>query len=769
MRKKQELRARRKSRAVEPPARKNALLYAGTLFLSAFLLFQVELIAGKVLLPWFGGSAAVWTTCLLFFQLLLLAGYAYAHLLSTRLRISAQVIVHFVLLVLAALQVLAVWLFGRGETGFAANWILGVGRHPVIALLTVLLLLIGPPFFVLSSTGPLLQRWLVQMGAGVDVYRFYAVSNIGSLLGLLSFPFLIEPALGVRDQMQLWCLLFGLFVVLSGVGMASLRTMTGQLVSESGVNSGVRWQEHSFWFVLAACASGLLLATTNLLCQEVTSLPLLWVAPLALYLLTFILCFDHPRWYNRAIVHPLYAAALILTSLALEARNFRLELLLLPLSLFLSCMVCHGELARRKPAASNLTTFYLTICAGGAAGGLFVAVVAPQIFSFFTELQLLLAASAFLLLAALFIDKESWLYNRKLWLPAAITVGALVTAFVGGRKIGGVSSLLGDFHYYPVVGAAVLLACAGAYASPWIIRRPRFNSVQFLAIILSLLVSAILYRSTRPESAIVAATRNFYGAIRVARGPQGAMKLEHGQTTHGYQMPTPNDRVPTTYYGPDSTIGIVLRNHPKRSAGSGNLRVGVIGLGAGTLASYGRPGDYFRFYEINPAIVNVAAGTQAPFTYIRDSSAKVEMETGDARLLLDRELASGHPQNFDVLVLDAFSGDAIPVHLLTKEAFELYFRHLAPDGIIAVHMSSRHVDLEPVLHGIVEEFPEIEGRATFTIEKPPFKSSLWMLLSGRHEMLTIQGLNQIGQYQPSGEPPVLWTDDHTSVLPLLRR
>ncbi len=195
----------------------------------------------------------------------------------------------------------------------------------------------------------------------------------------------------------------------------------------------------------------------------------------------------------------------------------------------------------------------------------------------------------------------------------------------------------------------------------------------------------------------------------------------------------------------------------------------MIGLGAGTLAAYGRPGDYFRFYEINPAIVNIAAGANAPFTYIRDSSAKIELETGDARLLLDRELASGHAQNFDVLVLDAFSGDAIPVHLLTKEAFELYFRHLAPNGIIAVHMSSRHVNLEPVLHGIIEEFPEIEGRATFSIEKPPFKSSLWMLLSSRHEMLTIQGLYQIGQYEPSGEPPVLWTDDYTSILPLLRR
>lgn len=753
------------------PARRDVVLYAITLFASAFLLFQVELIAAKALLPRFGGSASVWTTCMLVFQLLLLAGYTYAHMLSERLRMSTQVRAHCVLLFLAVAQVAVMLILWTGSNSSFAGRLPGTTQHPIAEVATTLLVCVGLPFFALSSTGPLLQSWFVQLGGGQATYRLYSVSNAGSLLGLLSFPFLIEPALSTQSQTLLWVLSFILCSFATALCGWRLRRVPPTAVIDEKKEQAAwgRWPQRLLWFTLAACASGLLLATSNFLCQEVVSLPLLWVLPLALYLLTFILCFDHPRWYKRAIIHPLYGVVLLLTAFSLDARNFRVQVVMLPLALLMTCMVCHGELSRRKPEMRLLTAFYLTICAGGAAGGIFVAVVAPQIFSFFTELQLLLGASAFLLLISLLVEKESWFYERRIWLAPAIAAGALLTAFLGASAIGSISKVITDIHFYWAVGAAGLLACVAGYVLSR--RKPagfvRLSAVQLVVVTVAVCVSLALYRSTLPESGLIVGIRNFYGAIRVSRGSQGAIKLEHGQTIHGYQLAPPDDRVPTTYYGPDSTIGIVLRNHPKRMAGAGTLRVGMVGLGAGTLAAYGKPGDYFRFYEINPAMVQVASGPKAVFTYLRDSLATTSIVTGDARLEMERETARGEAQNFDVLVLDAFSGDAVPVHLLTKEAFDTYFKHLSPDGIIAVHMSSRHVNLEPVLHAIVEEFP-VEGRSTFTIEKPPFKNNIWMLFSAHHKKLEIEGLNAIGQAEPSDAQPVFWTDDHTSILRLLR-
>jgi hypothetical protein len=743
-----------------------------TLLLSGILLFQVQFIAAKHMLPWFGGSAAVWTTAMLLFQLLLLGGYVYSHLVSTRLRSSAQVTVHWILLLSAAGQIAIGSCFWPTALTPGREWAGVDPAQPVRSVILVLLASVGLPFFALSATAPLVQKWAASSGEGARAYRLYSISNLGSLVGLLSYPFWIEAALGVQSQAKLWCVSFGGFVLLCGAcgwkfraGHSEPQAAEGK-VGQAGF---IAPADFGMWFALAACASTLLLATTNVLCQEVTSMPLLWALPLALYLATFILSFDHPRWYRRGLVHPLYAIFLLLTALALEAGNFRVQVILLPATLFLTCLVCHGELVRRKPDAARLTAFYLAISGGGAAGGVFAAIVAPQVFSSFAELQLALGGSAILLLAALWRDKTSWFHESEPWMPAAIAAAGLAAAFVGAMFIDGVAAAAGRLYYFWVVGAMGVTASLGLWLARDLKRGPERGAwfVQASSAGLAILSVFALYQSTRPETGVFLRVRNFYGAIRVSHGPGGTTKLEHGQTTHGYQLPPPDDRLPTTYYGPNSTIGIVLRNHPKHTERLGGLRVGVVGLGAGTVAAYGLPGDYFCFYELNPAVVSIAIGPRAAFSFLRDSAAKIDVLTGDARLLMESQAARGELQSFDVLALDAFNGDAIPVHLLTKEAFATYFRHLAPGGIIAVHMSSRHVNLEPVLHAIVEEFP-VEARATFTIERAPFKSSLWMLFSAVHEMLEIPGLDQIQQAQPSNDPPLLWTDDRSSILSLLR-
>ena len=755
----------------DPVRPRSILLSGGTLLLSGFLLFQVQLIVSKHILPWFGGSAAVWTTAMLLFQLLLLGGYVYSHLLSTRLRPSAQVTVHSILLLSAATQIaVGSYLWPTALTP-GRDWSAVDLAHPVRSVILLVVASVGLPFFALSATAPLVQKWAASSGEGAGAYRLYSISNLGSLLGLVSYPFWIEAAMGVQSQAKLWCLLFGGFALLCGTCGWKFRSgcMEPQAAErKTGAPTGIAPMDRAMWFALAACACTLLLATTNVLCQEVTSMPLLCALPLALYLATFILSFDHPRWYRRGLVQPLYAAVLLLTALALAAGNFRVQVILLPGSLFLTCLVCHGELVRRKPDSARLTAFYLAISGGGAAGGVFAAVIAPQVFSSFAELQLALGGSAVLLFVALWRDKTSWFHESEPWMPAAITAVGLAAAFVGATFIDGVAAASGRIHYYWVVGAMGGIGSLGLWLARELKRGPERGAliVQALCAGLAMLAVFALYQSTQPEAGVFLRVRNFYGAVRVSHGQGGTTKLTHGQTTHGYQLPPPDDHLPTLYYGPNSTIGIVLSNHPKHAAHLG-YRIGVVGLGAGTVAAYGLPGDYFRFYEINPAVVSIASGSKAAFSYLRDSAARIDVETGDARLLMEREASRGDLQNFDVLVLDAFNGDAIPVHLLTKEAFTVYFRHLAPSGIIAVHMSSRHVNLEPVLHAIVDEFP-LEARATFTIERAPFKSSLWMLFSARHEMLEIPGLDQIQQAEPSSDPPLLWTDDRSSILSLLR-
>jgi hypothetical protein len=747
------------------------VVYAITAFLSAFLLFQVQLIVSKYILPWFGGSAAVWTTSMLVFQVLLLGGYVYSHLVSVRLSPRTQARLHIGLLAVAFLLLAVLCVLWPSAITPSISWRPENSTSPTRDVAVIILISAGLPFFVLSTTAPLLQRWFAGLGSDTKAYRLYSVSNLGSLLGLLTFPFLLEPALRMRTQGILWSILFGLFAIGCASCAWSARTngqpLTDELASSSGSPSRGPLV-FLLWFLLAACASALLLATTNLLCQEVISLPLLWVVPLSFYLLSFILCFDHPRWYQRAIFHPLFAVGILLLGMAMKFALHTTQVIVLPILLFVACMICHGELVRLKPGVRQLTLFYLAISAGGALGGIFVAVVAPHVFRFFTEFQISLVACTVLLITCLVVDPGSWLFQLGFWLPAAIAGGSVAAAFAASQWIAPLPQWLDQIRFYPIALLISGLVLSGAYVqrtgNP--ARQRDFRFVQLLVVVLAGLSAALLYQSTQPESTLYRGERNFYGALRIYELAQGGKALFHGHTLHGAQLNPPNDRLPMAYYGPDSGIGVFLRNHPKRSIAPGNLRVGIVGLGAGTLAAYGRSGDYFRYYEINPEVVELSTATQPVFTYIRDSAARVDLVQGDARLLLEREVAHGDAQQFDALVLDAFSGDAVPVHLLTREAFATYWQHLGADGVIAIHVSSRHINLLPVLEGLTAHY-NAYSLVRFTEGSYPFLESLWVFIARRPGALQFDGLAANPPPIPNTIPPRLWTDDYSDIFRLL--
>ena len=693
-------------------------LYALTIFLSAFLLFQVQLIIAKYILPWFGGSPSVWNTCLLLFQVLLLAGYCYAHLLSTRLPASSQTHLHVILLLASLVTLIVVSRGWPSPITPGAAWRPLPGSPPVWQVISVLLVSVGFPFLILSTTGPLLQVWFSRI-EGRSPYHLYALSNAGSLLGLLSYPFLEERFLHLRTQGWIWSLTYMLFLAACGACAWLLKTrpltadtpaapVTSETASKPTILS------RFMWLAFAACASAMLLATTNLICQEISVIPLLWVLPLCLYLLSFILCFQNDRWYRRGIFHSLYALAVFAALTALSAQagvHILAQIAVLSTTLFSVCMVCHGELARSKPGHEYLSTFYLTIAAGGALGSIFVVLIAPRIFHRFWEFQLALILCGVLLFAAVLLDRESWFYKQRLWrIIFALVVIALV--------IRGYSYSMYLIH-----------AEAGG-------RR-------------------VLFR-----------TRNFFGVKTVSLDQYGIW-LRHGRTQHGVQLTDPSVHdEPTLYYKRLSGIGLVLDHYPRPLDANGvprPLRVGVVGLGIGTLATYGHPGDYFRFYEIDPEVLQLSLGERPFFSFLQDSRATVDIALGDARLSLEKEANRGQLQKFDVLVLDAFSSDSIPVHLLTREAMAVYIRHLAgPDSVVAFHLSNRALDLRPVADALSREyhFNPVE------VEQPGFND--WVIASANPAMISFPELKERATPVTIHHAVPLWTDEYSNLLGVLR-
>ncbi len=679
-------------------------LYALAIFLGAFLLFQVQPLIGKCILPWFGGTPGVWMACLLFFQVLLFCGYAYAHWATSRIGPKVQTLIHLGLL-LAACAVLPI--------APNAAWKPTGNEEPVSRILILLAVTVGLPFFVLSTTGPLLQSWFSRTFPGRSPYRLYALSNGGSLLALLTFPVVFEWAFPTQVLTSVWSWTFVAFAVICGFcawragrrGNQTAETIGSAAPPESGPSAATGTRV--LWFALAMVPSVLLLATTNQVCLDVASVPFLWIAPLMLYLLTFILCFDSDRWYSRRWVMPAAIVGLGSVYYVIGAgSNISLfkQVAVYFASFFLCAFVCHGELARRKPPARDLTLFYLLIAGGGAAGGMFVALIAPLLFSDYLELHLGLLACAGLMVVVLFSDSRSLFYR-------------------GG----------------PALAGLLLIAGWGALAY------------------------GLLSEAAEQRARVIDSARNFFGVLRVTKADSlygGAVEpilaLWSGRIAHGFQYQRNELRdLPTAYYNRQSGVGRIL----SQPTDGRPRRVGLVGLGVGTLAAYAHPGDTFHFYEINPAVERLA---RAHFDFLSRCAGKVEVTLGDARLALERDQQS---QNFDVLVLDAFSGDAIPVHLLTAEAFAIYERHLAPDGVIAVHISNRHFSLRPVVEAAAERYHFF----TAAVDTPPNFSgrdgtrwvSSWILLSRSKKPLEV---NEIRQWTlPPDDRRVVWTDDHVSL------
>jgi hypothetical protein len=684
--------------------------YALTIFLGAFLLFQVQLILGKFVLPRFGGGPSVWSASLLTFQILLLAGYGYAAALTHYFSRRIQGRIHLGLLSVSALAMAAVTLKWNSPILSPSSASLSADTNPVFQIVFVLVSSVGFPCLLLSASSPLLQKWLTDQNGSASAYRLYALSNLGSVLGLLSYPFVVERLLRLSVQAWVWACFYLIFLAAAAFSQRQRFHPAPVMVWLQGAQEKSRIQIKLLWLALSSCGSVMLLATTNLICQEVAVVPLLWVLPLGLYLLSFIICFDHTRWYRREIFHPIYFVFALLslrTLLHFLDMSNRLPLVIFCTTLFAVCMVCHGELARLKPVPQRLTGFYLMISAGGAIGSAFVVLVSPHLFNRFWEFQIALIGCGVLLGFILAMDVKSWIYKVRF-----------------GRSVATVAALaLGIGGYF--------------YTFQLRNREDKGHSVVWRA-------------------------RNFFGVKTVLRFPQGLV-LRHGRTIHGTQSAAAVVRdEPTMYYRRGSGIGLLLENYPMRMLGA-SLRLGVIGMGAGTLAAYGQAGDVIRFYELDPDIVSLSQGPNPIFTFVKDSPAQVEIATGDARVVLQQEFVRFGSQKFDVLAVDAFSGDAIPVHLLTREAMAIYLRHLrGPSSVIAFHVSNRSVDLRPVVAALADEFH------LASLEIFPPEVSDWILLSADPSVLGIPALTANGHSIELARPALLWTDDYSNLYSLLR-
>ncbi|MFO1322746.1 MAG: fused MFS/spermidine synthase [Burkholderiales bacterium] len=670
-------------------------LFALTIFGSAFLLFLVQPIVAKQILPWFGGSAAVWATCLVFFQTALLLGYAYADFAVRRLAPRAQVKLHVALLVVS----LAVLPIVPGTF-----WKPSGDENPIWLILGLLGATIGLPYFLLSTTSPLVQVWFARRFPERNTYRLFALSNLASLLALVGYPFLLEPWVATRVQAWGWSVGYALFVALAAAAaFSSLKGVADDAPSATNVahRAGERpptVARQLLWCTLAATGSLLLLAVTNHVTQNVASVPLLWIVPLSIYLLTFILCFDGQGWYRRDIILAMVSAALGVMAWSLADPDVALELQIqvgvFSVGLFLACMFCHGELVTLKPAPAYLTRFYLMISLGGAVGSAIIGIATPLLLPANFDLVGALVLCALLLL---------WQVRRE---PTVYGVLGLVALFT-------------------TVGCGIWAATE-------------------------------FYRAT------IVASRNFYGVLRVQEvggGSDQRRQLIHGSIMHGKQYLQEDLKTQaTSYYTATSGVGRAIESlHPRLEP----VKVGIIGLGAGTIATYGAPGDTYRFYDINPGVIVIA---QRDFSFLRDSAAKIELPLGDARLKLERE----PPQNFDVLAIDAFSSDAIPVHLITREAVEIYLKHMKPDGVIAFHVTNRYLDLVPVVEGIAHELSLASLWIYDAGADPLANSSSWVLLSRDPERLASPKLVEASTPISPRRDWRVWTDDFNNLVQVLK-
>jgi len=704
------------------------VIFAVSIFLSAFLLFQIQPMIGKFILPWFGGTPAVWSTVMLFFQVLLTGGYAYAYWLMGRRK--KQAFIHVSLLALAVLILVALSFVWKSPITPDASWKPQDVSSPILDIFKLLTISVGLPYFLLASNSPLMQAWFSRVFPERSYATLYSLSNAGSLLGLLAYPVLVEPKLSLQNQGWMWSMgfvLFGLFA--SWIAIQNGRTAPLSKPKADSVPTSPRPSTAlmSLWIALSATASLFLLSVTNQISQEVAVIPFLWILPLALYLLSFILTFSGERGYNRKLYSILFIVSTILTLFVL-LNSTRLhvywQILAYCLLLFSTCMLCHGELYLLRPDADHLTGFYLMVSIGGALGGLFVSLIAPLIFNGYWEFFVGLAMAIAILLSlrgARRVTKQSPSNNKGI--------------ASGYRPRNGISARA-RFIFFVLGLVTVMLVLVGTY------------------------FSGSLY-----------AKRNFYGVIRVreelvGEPPRPAYLMAHGITVHGLQFIGEDRDLPTTYYVNGGGAGLAILNHPRNGQG---LKVGMLGVGTGTLAIYGQPDDVYRLYEINPVVTDLAEGQGGYFSFVTDSKADVTLILGDARISLEREFGETGSQNFDVLVLDTFSSDSIPVHLVTKEAFTLYLDHLAPDGIIAAHITNLHLDLQPVFWQLAKHYGLSMVRVNYEGDDNGGYASHWILLALDPSLLDVPAI-QAHAIDMSGYSTSLklWTDDYSNLFQILK-
>ncbi len=714
-------------------------LYGSTIFCSAFLLFLIEPIAAKEILPALGGSSAVWMTCLVFFQAMLLTGYLYAHWLT---RLKANPIasamnasrIHLVLIITATLLTIAQLAIHPSLTRAA--------QHPASAIFLDLAATIGLPFLLLACSSPLLQVWFARRENTAVPYRLFGLSNAGSLLALILYPVAVEPYLTLRHQRLVWSIGFVLVALLHGVVARQNDAHVAETPelsklaatpTDTFAASSTRRQK-LLWFFLPMVAAMQLSAVTGFLSQNIAAIPLLWILPLATYLFTFIAAFDAPRFYRRGLILRFLVVLLAALGYMLSKMDMSLPIGLsvafFVIELFFGCYFLHAETYALRPERdSEATLFYLLIAAGGVAGSFFIGVASPLIFN----------------------------ANYDIAISFAATAAAALVVVWGGSSMVGAGAAPGEPANRSDLWPQRLL---------WI-----------TATVLMICLIILMYRSFNRDSLVL--VRNFYGtlSVRQSNNPPVALtvrSLQNGSIQHGTQWFAPEFRsTPTTYYAQNSGVGLALQyccfepgaeiRTPRRK------NVGIIGLGAGTLAAYGNSGDQFTFYEINPGVEPIARNL---FTYIRDSAAHVKILEGDARITLENQPS----QQYDVLVVDAFSGDAIPLHLLTREAIALYCRHLAPGGVLAFHVSNQYLDLAPevALLAASQGLRAVSVQSLPNEQKGAFASS-WILVTNNLAFLNQPEIAKVAKpiagrrtRSSTAGRVRLWTDDFSSLLPILR-
>ena len=728
------------------------MLFSIAVFLSASLLFLVEPMFARMVLPKIGGAPAVWNTCVVFYQLALLGGYGYAHLLASRATSRVQVIVHLAVL-LTAIVVLPLHV--------DAAWVPPVSENPAGAVMLLLLRSLGLPFFALAASGPLLQRWSVSRRGATDPYTLYAASNAGSLVALLAYPFAIEPALRLQQQAAMWSVGYGLFVALAGAcGYMLVRTPS---VARAGTAaapaastpSDERWQERLEWLALALVPSSLMLSVTTFISTDIAAIPLLWIVPLAIYLLTLIVAFaDRQVIPRRAIDIGFPMSVIAIVMLALGGNSMLPIRIVIPAHMAAFAIValaCHRALAARRPESARLTEFYLWVAAGGAAGGLFNTLIAPRLFVTPLEYPLTAIATCLLFPAV----GASPATRSRVALRVATTlvpVTLLVVLTLAVRAIASWTTLP-TLLKYGLGGGPALVACLMLWRSP--VRLGLALATVFLA-------GSFLERDDRITLHI---ERTFFGVHRVTFDGENRV-LMSGTTNHGAQSAKPEMKCePVTYYARRSPIGKVFDTVSQSST----ARFGVVGLGTASLAGYARPGQSWTFFEINPAVERLARDPSY-FSYLSDCAPQAQVVLGDARLSLERLPDS----SFDLLVLDAFSSDAIPVHLLTREALQIYFTKLAPGGILALHVSNRYLDLSPVVAALARDLQLVTAMQYYRPRDEDYawnaqvSTTRWIVAA--RQASDIEELTRGSDWRPLPMTEAsLWTDDYSNVVAQLRR